>query len=263
MSTPLLGKRIIDSMISANDDDKEYGGSSTLILVNERAVPDLMEKWIKYAYSNEERLLDINYSKLHLARGKSFFSTFFNLWSEDESPVTLEDYYVSDVLSIVETVGKEGQLTDDLRSALKASIAYYGHTSDTNELTGMAVSLPYGDPYFYDQLSEIYLNCGIDKEYVDWLEKFVDAPGSENYNDYSDFEESWGGWESYEEGYESCDPGDTDDWTYDYEEEIWYLYEDDVLYLYDDETETMFYYDEYEDEMYYYDEDDDEWYPAE
>ena len=61
---------------------------------------------------------------------------------------------------------------------------------------------------------------------MDWLKKFVNATGRFDYNDYSDFEESWGGWESYEEGWSSDNEYCEDDWVYDYEEEIWYLYED-------------------------------------
>ena len=49
-------------------------------------------------------------------------------------------------------------------SVLKAAVAYYGHTSDKNELTGLAVSLPYGDDEFYAQLSDVYSDIGFDDE---------------------------------------------------------------------------------------------------
>ncbi len=261
ISTPLLGKKIIDGVIEANENDFEEGGSSTLILVNEKAVPELMGRWTDYAYHNSEKLLGANYSKLHKAIGKGLLDTLFDLWEDDGSDVTMDDFYVSDMMSIVESVGEEGKQTDDLRSSLTNCVAYFGHTSDKNELTGLAVSLPYGDRDYYDQLVEVYSKCGFDKAYIDWLEGFVGALGSEDYCDYSEFEDSWCGWGTYESGWNSCPTDeDSDDWQYDYEDEIWYLVEDGNIYLYDDESDMMFLYDEYEDEIYYYDEEDDDWY---
>ncbi len=264
IATPLLGKKIIDSVIKANEDDSEEGQSSTMILVNERAVPDLLNKWTVYAYSNADALLGKNYSRLHKARGRGFMEALLGEWENDESYVTMDDYYVSDILSIVESVGKDDEASDGLRSALKACAAYFGHTSDRNELTGLAVSLPYGDSSYYNELEKVYSKCGFDREYIDWLKNFVDAEGSGSHYDYSGFEDSWGGWGSYEEGWGSCgEEWDFEDWEYDYEEEIWYIYEDGIIYLYDEETDTIFCYNEDDDEMLYYDEEADDWYPAE
>ena len=264
ISAPLLGKKIIDNMISANENDDDAGGSSTMILVNEKAVPDLMEKWTAYAYRNSEKLLGSNYSKLHKAIGRGLIDFLFDDWEDDESFVTMDDYYVSDILSIVESVGAEGRETDELRTALKNCAAYFGHTSDKNELTGLAVSLPYGDKSYYNKLVEVYSGCGIDQTYIDWLKGFVSARGSDEYCDYSAFEDSWCGWQTYEEGWGACEgEEDFEDWEYDYEEKIWYLYEDGNVYFYDDETDMFFFYDDFEDEIYYYDEDDDEWYVLE
>ena len=264
ISTPLLGKKIIDGMIYANENDDEAGGSSTMILVNERAVPDLVKKWTEYAYRNSDSLLGSNYSKLHRAIGRGFMESIFDSWDDDESPVTMENYYVSDMMSIVESVGSKDESSDDLRSSLKACVAYFGHTSDKNELTGLAVTLPYGDRSFYDRLVNVYSECGFDENYIEWLGKFVNARGTDDYCDYSSFEDSWCGWGSYGEGWDSCGTDeDSEDWEYDYDEEIWYLYEDGNVYLYDDESDMMFFYDEYEDELYYYDEEDDDWYMVE
>ena len=268
MSTPLLGKKIIDSVIKANEEE-EGGDSTTMIMVNERAVSDLAKKWSEYAFENRDSLLEVNYSKLHMARGRSFIASLVESWGDDMSDVTMSDYYVSDILSIVESIGAEGEKTESLKSALKACVAYFGHTSDSNELTGLAVSLPYGDPDYYEEQNRIYTRCGFDPEYIRFLGDFVDAEGADNYNDYSGFEDSWGGWGNYEEGLSCYEGGNCpanenmDDWTYDYDEEVWYLYEDGILYLYDDETDLTCYYDEYEDEYYYYDDEYDGWYPME
>ena len=171
----------------------------------------------------------------------------------------------------------------NLMSALKAAVAYYGHTSDKNELTGMSVSLPYGDSYFYEKLRAVYKEIDFDAEYIDWLGNFVSTDGYNDYYDYDYFEDNWNGWGDYENEYGGnisngggdywydYDSGDyygyedefaEDNWIYDYQEDVWYMYENGTLYLYDEETDTIFYYDEHEDKMYYYDYDRDDWYPA-
>ena len=296
ISSPLLGKYIVDSVIEDNE-TSEYGDSSCLGLFNESTMNKLYSAWKKYAYLNEEALLERNYSKKHMSKGRSSVSKkgFWDLWGLDLSSVTLEDYYISDMLALIESIDSDSDEAKDLISVLKAAVAYYGHTSDANELTGLAVSLPYGDRDFYKRLKKVYGALGFEAEYVEWLGKFVSSKGKDDFFDFGFFENSWGGWGEYEEEYgcsdgncanswfysddgsesedfcenensEYYDYGDedsNDDWIYDYEEEIWYLFEDGILYLYDDETGTMFYYDEDEDMIYAYDEEEDDWYEAE
>lgn len=231
-------------------------------------------KWTKYAYANAEKLFDKNYSRQHKARGRGFLLDWLESWLYDESDVTLLDYYISDMLAVVENVGVDDGKTKALKKMLKNCVAYFGHTSDKNELTGLAVSLPYGDAEFYSRLADVYTKCGIDSNYIAWLENFVDAEGNDSYYDFDDFEDSWDGWSSYDDGWkEENDPywdgGDAsyddwsdseDDWTYDYNDELWYLYEGENVYLYDDQTNSMYFYDTEQDIMYYYDEAQDEWY---
>ena len=279
LPTPLLGKYIVDDIIKDNENSPE-GDSACVSLFNVSTSKRLFEAWEKYAYKNEAALLNMNYSRRHMSKGRAAHS-FWDLWSTDESNVTLSDYYITDMLALIESVDKDSDEAKTLMSALKAAVAYYGHTSDKNELTGLAVSLPYGDPWFYKQLKNVYQDLGFGDEYLDWLKGFT-AGSPDEYYDFEGFESSWSGWSAYEGEYGcnlssggSCeysydyDDGDqyrddtdsgTDDWIYDYEEELWYLYEDDILYLYDEESEMLCYYDEGEDEIYYYDEYDDEWY---
>ena len=270
ISTPLLGKYIVDDIIT--DNENNFGGDSACIgLFNVSTAKDLFNAWKAYAYKNEDVLLNTNYSRKHKAKGRS--QNFWGLWGLDESDVTLSDYYISDILALMESIDNTSKEAQNLTSALKAAVAYYGHTSDKNELTGLAVSLPYGDPDFYDKLKNVYKDIGFDDEYIDWLSGFTSSYGYEDYYDFGDFDDSWGGWESYEEEYgsnisdgSSCEYGYdyenedyNDGWIYDFEEKIWYMYEDDILYLYDDETGTTFYYDEQDDKIYYYDEEIDDW----
>ncbi len=290
MSTPLLGKTIVDDIIK--DNENEYGGDSACIgLFNESTSKNLFTAWKTYAYKNEDALLNKNYSKIHMAKGRAKDKGFWDFWGSDESDVTLSDYYISDILALVEGIDNNSDEAKSLMSALKAAVAYYGHTSDKNELTGMSVSLPYGDSYFYERLKAVYKDIDFDEEYIDWLGQFVSTDSYDDYYNYDSFEDSWNGWGEYESEYGcnlsngSCEygydydsgsyfdddyedygyeeEGYSDDWIYDSKEDIWYLYENDTLYLYDEESDTMFYYDEYEDQIYYLDEEDDNWYPVE
>lgn len=282
ISAPLLGKKIVDDIIKDNE-EAFMGDSACIALFNESTASNLFNAWKAYAYKNEEALLNKNYSKVHKAKGRAI-SGFLSLWESDESDVTLSDFYISDILALVEGIDNSSAEAKTLMSALKASVTYYGHTSDKNELTGMSVSLPYGDSYFYEKLKDVYKDIDLDEEYIAWLGKFVSADSYEDYYDYDDFENSWNGWGEYENEYGgnlsngSCEysydygTGDyygneeefaEDNWIYDYEEEIWYMYENGTLYLYDEETDTVFYYDEYKDKMYYYDDDREDWFPAE
>lgn len=287
ISTPVLGKYIVDSVI---DENEEVGESSCMALFNESTISSLFSAWKDYAYLNEDSLLNNNFSTQHMSRGKGFWDS----WGNDQSDVTLSDYYISDMLAIVESVDSESEQAKKLMSALKACVAYYGHTSDKNELTGIAVSLPYGDNYLYDCLMDSYGTLGFDEDYLEWLGRFVDSSADDHY-DYSDFEDSWNGWADYEQDYGcsggSCanswfydndgsysesfsdssfsdyydysDGESNDDWLYDYENELWYTYEDGYLYMYDDTEDILMLYDESDDSYYYYDEDDDEWYDLE
>ena len=281
ISAPLLGKNIIDDIIKDNE-ESTLGDSACIALFNESTASNLFDAWKAYAYKNEDALFNKNYSKKHRSKGRAKFD-FWELWGSDDSDVTLSDYYISDILALVEGIDNSSEEARSLMSALKAAVAYYGHTSDRNELTGMSVSLPYGDSYFYEKLKAVYKEIDFDAEYIDWLGNFVSTDGYNDYYDYDYFEETWNGWGDYENEYGGnisngggdywydYDSGDyygyedefaEDNWIYDYQEDVWYMYENGTLYLYDEETDTIFYYDEHEDKMYYYDYDRDDWYPA-
>ena len=181
----------------------------------------------------------------------------------------------------MESIDTDSAEANTLKGRLKACVAYYGHTSDKNELTGLSVSIPYGDDSFYNELCDVYRALGIDEEYIKWLADFVQASGYDDYYDFGSFDEDWDGWAPYEAQYGcnicgggSCEygydygcGGEDDefntDWIYDNENDIWYSYEEDVLYLYDEESDILFYYDDYEDSIYYYDDDTEEWYQTE
>lgn len=212
IATPLLGKYIIDAIIE--DNENRFGGASSSVgLYNTATARSLYEAWKTYAYKNESALMKKNYSKSHKAKGRSYF----DMWGYDYSYVTLSDYYISDILALVEGIDKESKEAKNLISTLKASVVYFGHTSDKNELTGLAVSLPYGDYDFYNRLRQVYSDIGLDEDYIDWLGGFVKSSGYNDYYDYYSFENNWGGWGDYESQY-GCNisNGDSCEYGYDY-----------------------------------------------
>ena len=291
LSTTLLGKYIVDDVIKDNETDYN-GDSACLSLFNVATANSLFEAWKAYAYKNEAALLKKNYSKEHRAKKRSSRG-FFDFWNDDDSDVTLADYYISDILAMVENIDNDSEEAKNLVSTLKAAVAYYGHTSDKNELTGMAVSLPYGDSYFYEQLRSVYRDIGLDQEYINWLGGFVNTTGGNEYYDYDPFSSNWSGWGSYEQEYGcnssngTCEYGwnygseenhgggwydwyDWDDPGYgggygseyddesDYCDDWIYDYELELWYIYDDGI--LYLYDDETDTTYYYDEDEDEIY---
>ena len=110
------------------------------------------------------------------------------------------------ILALVESIDNESEEAKNLVSTLKAAVTCYGHTSDKNELTGMSVSLPYGDDEFYGKLRQVYTELDFDKEYIEWLEGFVSESDYDSFFDFSFFEDLWNGWGTYESQYGCNEP---------------------------------------------------------
>ena len=84
-----------------------------------------------------------------------------------------------------------------LEAALQLAVAYFACTSDEVGMTGLSVTLPYGDLDFYEELSDVFSNSGLEEEYVNWLGRFVRASGVQDRYDYEDwYENEWSGWDS-------------------------------------------------------------------
>ncbi len=190
-----LGTTIVRDMVDTSEEDTENGGDATLALVDESAVPALYEAWIDFAYENENTLLGTNYSQEVTQHGRDGFiiessesvrpgghdSCDFDDWSF----TTMSDYYVTDIMAAASSANSEK--TAALEQALSDAIVYFDSTSGETGMTGIAVTLPYGDAEFYHELADVFTNCDIDADYVAWLENFVNAEGVDNYYDFSDF----------------------------------------------------------------------------
>jgi len=223
ISTQELGKLICDDMVAANTRNQEEGGNSILALVDETMVDLLFSSWKEFAYNAENELTDKNYSRpmkpkrggrVHPLlsrdlggekRNKGFLYNLF--FGEDEAEIG--DYYEVDIMSAASTINST--VSNVLKSAIANTLVYVAYTEGDSHLTGLAVSLPYGDQSGYNSMKTIFGNIGMDRQYINWLEQFVELENTDSY-DYNFFDEEWNGW------------GDYDDDDYDYDDfSIWDL----------------------------------------
>ena len=91
-------------------------------------------------------------------------------------------------------------------------------TKSDSGLTGIAVSLPYGDSDYYKNMKKIFTNIGLDSTYIEWVGKFVSASGSANSYDHDDWDDSWDGWDEYDDDYDD----DYFDDYYDDDDDWWF-----------------------------------------
>ncbi len=211
-----LGKVIVDTMLAANKADTFRGGDATLAVIDESKVEDLFVAWTTFAYANEDLLLGSNYSTKRRSKGRvlpqiakgsekqlpdqvdklrSLSDRYDGGFSyEDGNNEHYSEYYVTDIMAVASNTTGEG--TAQLENAVSNAIAYMD-SSSSETLTGIGVTLPYGDNYFYEELQKIFSNCALDSAYIEWLQKFVYANGSGSYYDYDEWYESWGGWSSW------------------------------------------------------------------
>lgn len=284
IDTASLAKIIIDDMVAKNESNDLNGDEAILSFIDEGQMKLLMSAWVNFAYANERELTGNNYSQKRSRRGpvrvhpKFSASNFFSWWFDDED-IQMSDYYVTDIMAVAENVNSDE--SDALASAISKAILYSNCTSGNEGLTGLAVSLPYGDSEFYSEMKRVFTNCGFDDGYVAWLRKFVNASGKTDYYDYDDWEEEWNGWDDYEDDYdwslwdlfdddEFWEDEDTWGWTEEdsYSEGDgllgfldWLLSDDEDMYSSDDEEEGDFFdwlfeddaEDDYEDDYYSYD----------
>ena len=158
-----LAHVIIDDMIVDNENDFE-DEPSTLALINQSMIKVLYSAWKDFAYMHEEELLKADLKTGITASDRAFP----DLFGSDE---TLADYYLTDIMTVARSI--ESKEARALENVLKDTVLYYRGTGDVENLTGLSVTIPYGDLGFYESLREVFIKCGMDKDYVDWLEKFA------------------------------------------------------------------------------------------
>ena len=198
LETPALGRLIVDDMVSANENDQD-GGAATLALIDASYSNLLYTAWKDFAYANERSLLGENYS-MHIKGGRRAHPVLkekglFDWIFDANGDYDMSDYYITDIMAVAQNIQSEESKA--LEAALQLAVAYFACTSDEVGMTGLSVTLPYGDPDFYEELSDVFSNSGLEEEYVNWLGRFVRASGVQDRYDYEDwYENEWSGWDS-------------------------------------------------------------------
>ena len=223
ISSEELGKIIVDDMIADNEENGE--GASTLALIDESYMKVLYTAWADFAYANEPALLGENYS-MHVRGGRRAHPVLrekglFDFLFDEDGDYSMSDYYITDIMAVAQNI--ESKETEALAAAVNLSICYFNCTDDEVGMTGLSVTLPYGDSEFYGYLYPVFTGVGMDADYVGWLEKFVYAEGYNDYYDYESwYEDDWEGWDDYEDDWEGWDDYE-DDWDWI----DWLFFEDD------------------------------------
>lgn len=129
------------------------------------------------------------------------WANLWDLWNSDGSSVTMTDYFVTDLKNVATSV--ENEQSTALQDALNKALVYFNSTSGEEGMSGLSVTLPYGDKDFYNELVKVFSACGIDNDYLAWLEDFTNTSNADsNYNDYGyDTGDDLGYDESYDNNY--------------------------------------------------------------
>ena len=216
ISSEKLGKIIVDDMIADNEENGE--GASTLALIDESYMKVLYTAWADFAYANEPALLGENYS-MHVRGGRRAHPVLrekglFDFLFDEDGDYSMSDYYITDIMAVAQNI--ESKETEALAAAVNLSICYFNCTDDEVGMTGLSVTLPYGDSEFYGYLYPVFTGVGMDADYVGWLEKFVYAEGYNDYYDYESwYEDDWEGWDDYEDDWNWID------WLFFEDDEYW------------------------------------------
>lgn len=202
ISTPDLAKIICDDFVT---ESKGADSDGILALIDLAYMKLLYSAWTSFAYASEDELLSSNYS---------YEMTPYNrIGRENKGSVSeLSQYYAVDIMATASAMNTEEAAA--LSDALSYAIVYMKSTSGDRDMTGLSVTLPYGSSSTYRELSSILTGCGFDSTYIEYLEKFASNGSSGNYYDWGDY--SFGGWDSYDPGYNWSNYDYWDSWGNDF-----------------------------------------------
>lgn len=178
LSTEELGEIITADFVAESDAVK---GDGILSMIDLGCTELLSAAWTEFAYANDSALTSANYSWKMTPTARSSRQ---------------DDYYITDILAVSAMVNPEG--ASSLASVLSAAVVACGATAGDSSMTGLSVTLPYGDSAFYQKAAEVYLNCGFSETYLEWLGTFADCLQSDTYYDNWDaWTAEWNSWEDY------------------------------------------------------------------
>lgn len=255
-STPMneVGKLIVDDFIK-----ESYAADSNGILavVDLRYSRLLFNTWTNFAYANESELLEYDYTMSMQRSSRAPEYLFDGSRTSDESDKDIFDWFFdsSDTMETycyaVDLMAIAGKMNTDesqaLEAAMKRAIVYCSTTTEDSYMTGLSVTLPYGEQDFYDELETVFKECGFDNNYITFLSKFV----SSDYDSYDWDTDSLTGWGDYDDSY-------NDDWyDYDWNDYDWEDYSNSDYEWddsdYSDWIDWLFDDSSYYDDGYYYD----------
>lgn len=144
--------------------------------------------------------------------GYGTYQWFTNQTSTAE--YSMSDYYVTDIMSVAQTI--QSPESEALSAALAQSIVCFASSNPKSGMTGLSVSLPYGDRTFYSVQKKVFTNCGFDEAYITWLAKFTKASGADDYYDYGQWDQQWQGWDQFQ----NQNQFDWYEWSY-YDDDTW------------------------------------------
>ena len=255
-----LGKTIVDDYVVESDNAEDKG---ILAVIQTAYINELWNAWLTYAYENKDTLVETNMSfeldSTSRALPKLLRTDWWEDWDSDNDydsddyDVTMDEYAIVDLLAVASVVDCDSAET--LKTAVESTIIYAAATTDDKSLTGISVSLPYGDVYTYSTMESIYSNIGLDATYLAFLEAFAENGSSSSSYDWGD----WGGMDDYDWD-DYYDNGYDDDYWDDYWSD--YTYDEDAFdSLLNDLESWLTDYDWYEDSYDDYDSwgDDDYW----
>lgn len=209
-----LGKIIIDDFVIESEEVDEAG---ILALIDLSYAGVLFTVWTDFAYEAETTLLENNFSfEMDGGERSPRFNEVAGLPEDDSETgdyggaVTIDEYCAVDMLAAATCIESDSSLR--LIAVLDTMIIYEAATESDSQMTGMSVTLPYGDEFTYEMMWDVYLAAGFDDTYLIYLEDFVKYGSSANNYDWSDWNSDfWSGtddldgidwdhltWEDYE-----------------------------------------------------------------
>ena len=250
-STPMtdVAKVVVNDFIQESIFADSEG---VLALIDLRYTRLLYSAWTDFAYANEDELLSYDYTMSMQRSDRAPDSMFEKNGKKDiwdmfySNSYTMETYcYAVDIMALASTMNTNE--SNALESVMKSAVLYCSSTAGDSYMTGLSVTLPYGDYDFYDELKDVFTKVGFDNNYLSFLAKFADTDDSIISYDWnsSGFE----GWDTYDDSYYEWDDYNWDDFDWDSYFDSYYDFDDDYYYY------DSYDYDSYDRDYDYWDED--------
>lgn len=202
ISTPELAKIICDDFVTESS-----GEDAILAAVDLSYMKLVYSTWRAFAFAAKDQLLDSNFTWTIENEGVRSLDDILGLLSTEAD--------IADMMAIASSVDGIEE-AEALKSALANAIAYCSANSGCSDMTGLAVTLPYGDSTGYRSIETIFGNVGFDDEYIDLLGEFTSVSsgaGSYDWSDWYSTYDDYGTWSDYYSEYgDSYSEYDWDSW---------------------------------------------------